>query len=60
MSPRLAISIAISVLTMTAFVLSSTEPAPRAFEGREERSVIEAQLPSPAQDLRALASPLLR
>jgi hypothetical protein len=60
MSPRLAISIAISVLMMAAFVLSSTRPAEQPFGDHEKGATIQADLSSPPETVSALVHQLLR
>jgi hypothetical protein len=45
---------------MTAFVLSSTRPAEQPFGSHGESSVIQADMSSPAETLRALVGQLLR
>ena len=47
MSPRLAISAAISVMLMAAFALSATHPAAQPFGGGAGDGAIRADLPSP-------------
>jgi hypothetical protein len=54
MSPRLAISAAISIMLMASFVLSATRPADEPFGGAATGGMVRAEVLAPSDWLFAL------